>query len=81
MKLEERKNIARDYNENVLLKSWTYQRLTEEERKSWDNIFEWINNNGPLKNVREKEAVNYLLMTSYHSFLIGLGYKDGNWRS
>ena len=80
MKLEERKNVARDYNENVLLKSWTYQKLTEEERKSWNNIFEWINNNGPLKNVREKEAVNYLLMTSYHSFLIGLGYKDFKWR-
>ena len=32
MKLEERKNVARDYNENVLLKSWTYQKLTEEEQ-------------------------------------------------
>ena len=79
MKLEERKNAAKDYNE-ALLKSWTYEKLTEEERKSWNNIFKWINESGPLKHIKEKVAINYLLLTAYHSFLIGLGYKDGNWR-
>ena len=67
-------NIVEDYIENVLKKSWTWKRLTDEERQRFlnMNVFDKIKGN-------EKTRIEWLY-TIYHSFLEALGYKAIGWR-
>lgn len=63
-----------NYFQNVIKKSWTWQKLTEEEQKRFIdmNVFDRIKGN-------DKTRVEWL-NTIYQSFLSALGYKPIGWR-
>ena len=63
-----------NYFQNVIKKSWTWQKLTEEEQKRFIdmNVFDRIKGN-------DKTRVEWL-NTIYQSFLSALGYKPVGWR-
>lgn len=63
-----------NYFQNVIKKSWTWERLTEEEQKRFIdmNVFDRIKGN-------DKTRVEWL-KTIYQSFLSALGYKPIGWR-
>lgn len=59
--------ITEDYFQNVIKKSWTWARLTEEERQRFVdmNVFDKIKGN-------EKNRIEWLNMV-YSAYLAGLG--------
>ena len=63
-----------NYFQNVIKKSWTWQKLTEEEQKRFIdmNVFDRIKGN-------DKTRVEWL-NTIYRAFLVGLNYKPIGWR-
>ena len=67
-------NVVEDYFQNVIKTSWTWGRLTEEERKNFINMDVF----GKIKG-NDKMRVEWL-NTIYHSFLSALGYKPIGWR-
>lgn len=66
--------VVEDYFQNVIKKSWTWNRLTDEEQKRFVdmNVFDKIKGN-------DKTRMEWL-HTIYHSFLCALGYKAIGWR-
>ncbi len=67
-------NIVETYFQNVIKKSWTWDKLTEEERKRFIdmNVFDKIKGN-------DQTRIEWL-NTIYQSFLSALGYKPIGWR-
>lgn len=67
-------SAVEDYFQNVIKKSWTWGRLTEEERKRFIDmdVFDRIKGN-------DKTRIEWL-NTIYHSFLAALGYEWARWR-
>lgn len=67
-------SAVEDYFQNVIKKSWTWDRLTEEERRRFIDmdVFDRIKGNN-------KTRVEWL-NTIYDSFLSALGYKPIGWR-
>ena len=79
MKNEQKKQQA-DMIYESLTESWTYKRMTEEEKKKVYHLIEWIANCGTLKEMNTKRQVYSLISAAYHSFLEGIGYTGSNWR-
>lgn len=67
-------NAVENYFQNVIKKSWTWEKLTEEEQDRFIsmNVFDRIKGNDQTK----VEWLN----TIYHTFLCALGYKPIGWR-
>lgn len=67
-------SVVEDYLQEVIKKSWTWDKLTEEERQRFMNmnVFYKIKGN-------DKTRIEWL-NTIYHSFLSALGYKPIGWR-
>lgn len=67
-------SAVEDYFQKVIKKSWTWNRLTEEEQKRFIDmdVFDKIKGN-------DKTRVEWL-NTIYHSFLSALGYNPFGWR-
>lgn len=67
-------NVTNNYFQNVIKNSWTWQRLTEEEKQRFYDldIFHEIKGN---KDTREQ-----WLFTIYAGFLAGCGYDGSKWR-
>lgn len=67
-------DVVKNYFQNVIKKSWTWQRLTNEERKLFINmnVFDRIKGNDETR----KEWMN----TIYTAFLSALGYQPIGWR-
>ena len=67
-------SAVEDYFQNIIKKSWTWNRLTEEERRRFIDmdVFDRIKGNN-------KTRVEWL-NTIYDSFLSALGYKPIGWR-
>lgn len=67
-------SAVEDYFQNVIKKSWTWDRLTEEERRRFIDmdVFDRIKGNDTTR----IEWLN----TIYHAFLSALGYKSVLWR-
>ena len=63
-----------NYFQNVIKKSWTWQKLTEEEQKRFIDlpVFDKIKGNDDTR----VEWLN----TIYHAFIFALGYKPIGWR-
>ena len=63
-----------DYIETVIKKSWTWARLTEEERQRFLSmeIFDEIKGN-------DRTRIEWL-HTIYNAYLTALGYKPIGWR-
>lgn len=67
-------SVVEDYFQNVIKKSWTWDRLTEEEQKRFIDIDVFDRIKGS-----DKMRVEWL-NTVYRSFLSALGYKPSGWR-
>ena len=67
-------NAVENYFQNVIKKSWTWEKLTEEEQDRFIsmNVFDRIKGD-------DQTRVEWL-NTIYHTFLYGLGYKPIGWR-
>ena len=74
MKRQNTSTAVPDYIENVLKKSWTWARLTEEERQRFLSmeIFDEIKGN-------DRTRIEWL-HTIYEAYLTALGYKPIGWR-
>lgn len=65
--------VTSKYFQNVIKNSWTWKRLTEEEKQRFVNLnFSEIKGN---KDTRER-----WLFTVYAGFLAGCGYAGSRWR-
>lgn len=62
------------YFQNIIKNSWTWRRLTEEEKQRFVNL-EAVNRIEGNKDVKEQ-----WLFTVYAGFLAGLGYDGLRWR-
>lgn len=67
-------SAVEDYFQNVIKKSWTWNKLTPDEQNRFTNmdVFDEIKGT-------DKIRVEWLY-TIYKSFLIALGYKPYGWR-
>ena len=63
-----------DFFETVIIYSWTWKRLTDEEQYKFLNLPVWEHIKGTKK--QRLEIFNSI----YHAFLVGLGYKSSGWR-
>lgn len=66
--------IVETYFQNVIKRSWTWGKLTEEEKQRFINmtVFDSIKGN-------DKTRIEWL-NTIYHAYLIALMYKPIGWR-
>lgn len=67
-------NAVENYFQNVIKKSWTWQKLTQEEQQRFIDmdVFDKIKGT-------DKQRVEWLI-TIYTAFLSALGYKPIGWR-
>ena len=67
-------SAVEDYFQNIIKKSWTWNKLTEEEQKRFIdmNVFDSIKGN-------DKTRIEWF-NTIYHAFLSALEYKCIGWR-
>lgn len=74
MKRQSTSTAVPDYIETVIKKSWTWARLTEEERKRFLSmeVFDEIKGN-------DRTRIEWL-HTIYNAYLTALGYKPIGWR-
>lgn len=73
-----KENTVYDYK-LMICKSWTYNRLTEEEKAQWENVTEWVQNQGMVKGTYK--ARWNIMNAIYFAFLRGVGYDNSmNWR-
>lgn len=75
MKNAEREQIASDFIKKSILKSWTYERLTEKERERLQESFERVKLYG-----NNKKQVYEEINGVYYAFLMALDYKWDGWR-
>ena len=72
------KELIQKFNE-MTIKSWTYEKLTPEEKEQWKMTI--FNNNMVEKALKGTESQKYhILHTIYKAFLMGCGYDNFNWR-
>lgn len=72
-----KENAIENFN-NMIIKSWTYARLTSAEKDQWKRTLE----SAPLKAAVKgtyKQRWN-ILNGIYTAFLYGCGYTDFKWR-
>lgn len=72
-----KENAMKDWIENIK-KSWTWEKLTQEERNRFIKL---INSYGAKLVVKGSYNDRYLILQAlYHSFLTALNYNPTNWR-
>ena len=79
MKKEEKIKVLNDYCES-LRTSWTYKKMTEEERQRWEEITEWVKNCGALDRLNFGNSIMFCCLSAYYSYLEGVGYTGYKWR-
>lgn len=75
--MKDKEYVRKDYME-MITKSWTYDRMTSDERKKLGNLFISPQLKNALKGTYKQRWD--VLNAMYHSFLIGIGYTDYSWR-
>ena len=63
---------------DMIQKSWTYNRLTEDEKDRCIAAFIWVKNQNLLRG--NYAARHDQLNALYHAFLLGVGYTGAFWR-
>ena len=72
------KEQARDNYFEMIKDSWTYGKLTKEERERFTELLYSIQVSNCLKgNYKQRWEI---VQAIYHSFLVGLNYNPINWR-
>lgn len=79
--LKQEKNLDIIYNYKELLKkSWTYDKMTKEEKETFDKIFS-LSNRQLVDNLSGKENQKKMTLNIiYSAFLAGIGYNGFSWR-
>jgi hypothetical protein len=73
------REIIEKFNNDIIIKSWTYEKLTNKEKENWKNtIFDSPMVEKALKGTEFQKF--HILNTIYHAFLKGCGYDSFNWR-
>ena len=67
-------NIVDNYFHNIIKNSWTWSKLTEEEKKRFTNLDVFQDIRGG------KDTAEQWFFTIYAGFLAGLGYNGTKWR-
>lgn len=73
-----KENALVDFKE-LILQSWTYEKLTREERNRLFKTFEDIRTTQALKGTYYQRWS--ILQAIYKAFLLGVGYDSFDWRS
>ena len=73
----EKENAIENFN-NMIIKSWTYEKLTETQKKQWKNALDTTPIKKEIKGTY-KQRWN-ILNGIYTAFLYGCGYTDFKWR-
>lgn len=73
-----KENALADFQE-LILQSWTYEKLTREERNQLFKVFEDIRTTQALKGTYYQRWG--ILQAIYKAFLLGVGYDSFDWRS
>jgi hypothetical protein len=77
MKNKNKENATLDFIERIK-ESWTWARLTEQEKKRFEDSVIWsINQNVIVGTYKQRY---HTLNALYHIFLQGVGYTDWKWR-
>ena len=71
---------AADYDAfcGIVLHSWTYERMTDEEQIRCLDALRWAKDHGAIKGCRKTRWE--IMQAVFQSFLIGLGYDGFQWR-
>lgn len=72
--IEKRDALIRRFLERNIFPSWTWERLTSEEKTTFEKLIV----NFPLAGTEAKRWE--ILNRVYHAFLKGTGYKPTGWR-
>ena len=72
-----KENAFSDFME-MIRNSWTYDRMTEKERRNLDMAVEWAVDRNAIKGSYKQQWM--ILHAIYEAFLAGLGYTGGAWR-
>lgn len=72
------KEAAIDDFREMIMKSWTYERMTEEETGKLFSVMEWAKSQGMITGTHKQRWMT--LSAIYHSFLAGIGYSGPGWR-
>lgn len=78
MEINKIENIIEFYFKNNICKSWTYTRLTKEEKERLKKVFFCKQTEDCIKGRIEQKW--RILGAIYHSFLMGLNYTSIGWR-
>ena len=75
--LYKKENAIILFNE-MIENSWTYGKMTQEEKEKWHDILKHVEITKDLQGnyLQRWKSLNLI----YHSYLIGIGYTDFNWR-
>ena len=73
-----KKEIARDLFVEMIMKSWTFEKMTENERQRIVDFFYSKRTEDCLKGTYKQRWE--ILQAIYNSFLMGLDYKPIGWR-
>ena len=76
--MQHNKNEAINLYIDMIQKSWTYQRLTEEEKTRLMDTINWGEQQGIIKGTFKQRWD--ILQLMYHSYLNALDYKPIGWR-
>lgn len=75
--MKNKENVLNDFKE-MIVNSWTYQKMTYEEQKRLFEEFDHVRVDNALKG--NYNARWNILQAVYGSYLAGLGYNSFNWR-
>lgn len=64
--------------DKMIKNSWTYDRMTEEERTKWDEL---LKHNRTLEAIKGNTKQRWTTLNAlYFTYLIGIGYDGHTWR-
>ena len=76
-KFKDKEDAVNNYIK-MIKESWTYARLTDDEKKALLDTIEWGERQGLIKGNFNQRWNTLQLM--YHAFVNALGYKPSGWR-
>lgn len=75
--MKNKENVLNDYKK-MIINSWTYQKMTTNERERLQEVFNDIQTREALKGSYKQRWE--ILQAIYTSYLMGLNYNGFNWR-
>ena len=76
--MDRKKEHATHYFMRTVYDSWTYDRMTEDERGRLESAIDFADRQGMVKGAFDTRW--NVLQAVYNAFLMGIGYDGMNWR-